>query len=313
MHPNLSFHKEVLNLISPYVHRTPVLTSSSLNDEVGAEFFFKAEHLQRMGAFKMRGATHAAMRLSDSSRKLGLVTHSSGNHGQAVALAAKSLGIPAHVVVPRNAPKSKLEAMIGYGAQISFCEPTQEAREKMAAEIVAETGGHFIHPSNNENVIWGQGTAALELLEDVPNLDIIIVAVGGGGLLAGTCLAAKAINPNIEVIAAEPELVSDAYESLQAGEIIPSSGAATIADGLRTSLGSINFPVIKKYTSEILLVNEDEIAAATKWTWSRMKQIIEPSAGVPLAAVRRYPEKFRGKRVGIILCGGNTDLDALPF
>ncbi|NVK28775.1 MAG: pyridoxal-phosphate dependent enzyme [Flavobacteriia bacterium] len=313
MHPNLSYHQEVLNLIGAHVHHTPVLTSTTLNEELHAEVFFKAEHLQRMGAFKMRGATHAAMRLSEEDRTKGLVTHSSGNHGQAVALAAKSLGIPAYVVVPSNAPKSKLEAMMAYGAKITYCQPTQEAREKMAAEIAAETGAHFIHPSNDENVIWGQGTAALELLQEIPQLDIVMVSVGGGGLLAGTCLAAKAINPDIKVIAAEPELVSDAFESLQAGEIIPSSGAETIADGLRTSLGNINFPIIKEYTSEILLVNESEIARATKWTWERMKQIIEPSAGVPLAAMRRYPEKFKGKRVGIILCGGNTDLESLPF
>ncbi len=273
----------------------------------------KGEHLQRMGAFKMRGATNAALSLSPEELKRGLCTHSSGNHGQAVALAAKSLGVPAYVVVPENAPKSKIDAMLSYGAQLTFCEPIIEARDREAQKIVVETGAHFIHPSNDENIIWGQGTAALELLQDQPDLDIIMVAVGGGGLLAGTCLAAKGVNPDIQVYAAEPELVSDAKESLEAGKIIPSSGSNTIADGLKTSLGHINFPIIKEHTTDILLVSESEIAAATKWTWERMKQLIEPSAGVPLAALRRYPELFRGKKVGIILCGGNTDLSHLPF
>lgn len=313
MKPDLSYHLNVLELISPYVHRTPILTSSTLNQELGAEIYFKAEHLQRMGAFKMRGATHAALKLDPSRRAKGLVTHSSGNHGQAVALAAKSLGIPAYVVVPENAPKSKIEAMLGYGAQLTYCEPVLEARDREAQRIAEQTGAHFIHPSNDEDVIWGQGTAALEMLQDHPDLDIVMVAVGGGGLLAGTCLAAKAFHPEVRIFAAEPEWVSDAKESLDAGKIVLSSGANTVADGLKTSLGNINFPVIREHTEDILLVSEGEIKASTRWAWERMKQLIEPSAGVPIAALRRYAEVFKGRKVGVILCGGNTDLENLPF
>lgn len=313
MDPNLTYHKEVLNKIAPYIHRTPVLTSSTLNDELEAEFYFKAEHLQKMGAFKMRGATFAALSLPEDLRKNGLCTHSSGNHGQAVALAAKSLNIPAYIAIPKNAPASKTAAMKAYGAELFFCESTQEAREAKAAEIENNTGATFIHPSNNANVIWGQGTAALELLEEVPSINTLIVAVGGGGLLAGTCLAAKAINPDIRIYAAEPELASDAYESLKLGEIVPAAPSNTIADGLRTGLGNVNFPIIKAHTEQILKVDENEIALGTRWVWERMKQVIEPSAGVPVAALRRYSHLFKGKKVGIILCGGNTDLDHLPF
>lgn len=313
MKPDLQKHTDILNRISPYIHRTPVLTSSTLNEALGAEVFLKSEHLQKMGAFKMRGATNAALNLNKSQRSKGLVTHSSGNHGQAVALAAKSLNIPAYVVVPTNAPASKVEAMRGYGAQITLCEPTIEARDREARRIAEDTGAHFIHPSNDADVIWGQGTAALELLQDYPDLDIVMVAVGGGGLLAGTCLATKAFNPNIQVYAAEPELVSDAKESFEAGRIIPSTGAITVADGLRTSLGTINFPVISEHTTDILLVSEEEIKDATRWTWERMKQVIEPSAGVPIAALHRYKHLFKGKKIGLILCGGNVDLRELAF
>lgn len=313
MHPDLNYHRSVLEMISPHIHRTPVLTSSSLNEELNAEFFFKAEHLQRMGAFKMRGATHAILNLPKDAVEKGVCTHSSGNHGQAVALAAKSLGMPSTVIVPKNAPKSKVDAMKGYGAEIVYCESTQRDREESSAAFQAKTGAYFIHPSNDENVIWGQGTAALELMEDVPNLDILLVAVGGGGLLAGTCLAAKAMNPSLKIYAGEPELADDAKQSLHAGKIIPAKASTTVADGLRTGLGSVNFPVIHKWVEDILTVSDPEIIAATKWTWERMKQVVEPSAAVPLAVVRRYPELFSNKRVGIILCGGNTDLNQLPF
>lgn len=313
MKPDLQHHNSILKRIAPYIHRTPVLTSKTLNEAIGAEVYLKSEHLQRMGAFKMRGATNAALQLSETQRSKGLVTHSSGNHGQAVALAAQSLGIPSYVIVPENAPKSKIDAMRGYGAELTFCEPLIEARDREARKVAERTGAHFIHPSNDPDVIWGQGTAALELLEDHPDLDIVLVAVGGGGLLAGTCLAAKAFNPKIEVYAAEPELVSDAKESLDAGKLIPSSGANTVADGLKTSLGDVNFPIIKEHTTDILLVSEEQIKESTRWTWERMKQLIEPSAGVPMAALRRYHDLFRGKKVGIILCGGNVDLTQLAL
>ncbi|TNE27648.1 MAG: pyridoxal-phosphate dependent enzyme [Bacteroidetes bacterium] len=313
MHPDLNYHRSVLEKISPHIHRTPVLTSSTLNAEFNAEFFFKAEHLQRMGAFKMRGATHAILQLPADAVEKGVCTHSSGNHGQAVALAARTLGIPCSVIVPKNAPKSKVEAMEGYGARLIYCEATQADREATAADFQDRTGAYFIHPSNDEDVIWGQGTAALELMEDVHDLDILLVAVGGGGLLAGTCLAAVAMNPSIEIYAGEPELADDAKRSLQAGEIIPARASTTVADGLRTGLGSVNFPVIKEHVRDILTVSDPQIIEATRWTWERMKQVIEPSAGVPLAVVRAYPELFQHKRVGIILCGGNTDLSHLPF
>ncbi len=313
MHPDLPFHQLVLERIAPFVHRTPVLTSSILNAELNTRVYFKSEHLQRMGAFKMRGATNAALQLSEAERINGLCTHSSGNHGQAVALAAASLNVPAFVVVPKNAPVTKVEAMKAYGAQLTFCEPTQEAREQAALEIINRTGATFIHPSNDPNVIWGQGTAVLELLQDHPQIDALLIAVGGGGLLAGSCLAAKAINPNIKVYGAEPSLVPDAKESLDAGYIIPSPSFPTVADGLRTSLGSHNFPVISEFVEDILLVEEEEIIRNTKWTWEYMKQVIEPSAAVPLAALRNNQEMFKNKHVGIVLCGGNVDLSNLPF
>ncbi len=313
MKPDLNFHRAVLKKIEHYVHRTPVLSSSTLDKELNAHIYFKSEHLQRMGAFKMRGATHAALNLNVEQRAKGLCTHSSGNHGQAVALAAKSLGIPAFVVVPENAPKIKVDAMRSYGAELIFCESTQAARERTAHEIVERTGAHFIHPSNDRDVIWGQGTAALEMLEDHPQIDTLLVAVGGGGLLAGTCLAAKAFNSKIEVWASEPELVPDAKQSLDSGHIVPSPGLPTIADGLRTSLGDQNFPIIREHTCDIILVSEEEIKRAMKWTMDHMKQVIEPSAAVPLAALRKEPQHFKGRHVGIILCGGNTDLANLPF
>lgn len=308
MEPNLEHHKGVLQKIAPHINHTPVFTSRQLNEEIGAQIYFKGEHLQRMGAFKMRGATYAASQLSEDNRAHGLCTHSSGNHGQAVALAAKSFGVPAYIAVPHNAPKSKVDAMIAYGAELTFCDPTVEARESAAQSIVEKTGAHFIHPSNDSDVIWGQGTAVLELLEEHPDIDTILVAVGGGGLLAGSCLAAKAFNPNIEIYAAEPDTADDAYESLEVGHIVPPKKSNTIADGLRTGLGDINFSVIKSYTSGIFRVSDEEIEHAMKWTWERMKQVIEPSAAVPLAAIRRYAPEFKGRRIGIILCGGNVNL-----
>lgn len=313
MTPDLTYHRQVQERIRPYVNRTPVLTSSTLNEIVGGEIFFKSEHLQRMGAFKMRGAMNAAMNLPVNRRSAGLCTHSSGNHGQAVALAAKSLGIPAYVVVPENIPEIKLNALRAYGAQITFCAPTQEERERVSAEVARKTGAHFIHPSNDPDVIWGQGTAALELLDEVPSLDTIVVSVGGGGLIAGTSLAAKAINSDIRIIGAEPEIAADAKESLESGRIVSPYPSDTIADGLRTGLGNVNFPVIREHVGQILTVGEEDIRSSTRWVWERMKQLIEPSAGVAVAALTTYPEEFRNRRTGVILCGGNTDLTRLPF
>lgn len=313
MLPDIQYHKMVHTRIAPFIHRTPVFTSSTLNEELNATVYFKGEHLQRMGAFKMRGAMNAVLALSELERAKGVCTHSSGNHGQALALAARSLAIPCYVVVPKNAPKSKTDAMLSYGAELIYCESTQSAREETVRKVAQKTGAHFVHPSNDPDVIWGQGTATLELVEEHPEIDTVLVAVGGGGLLAGTCLAAKALHPNIEIYAAEPALAADAKESLDSGKIVPAKSSNTIADGLRTGLGDLNFPIIKEYTKDILTVDEHEIAQATRWTWERMKQVIEPSAGVPLAALRRYPEKFTGRTVGVILCGGNVDLNNLSF
>ena len=299
--------------IRPYIHRTPVLTSSSLNAISGADLYFKCENFQKMGAFKMRGATNAILQLSESQRAKGVVTHSSGNMAQAVSLAAKTLGIPAYIVMPDNAPEVKKAAVRGYGGQITECFPTIEVREKTANEIIAQTGAAFLHPSDDLQVIHGQGTAAMEILEDHPDMDYLCTPVGGGGLLAGTAMAAHHFGTDCEVVAGEPRAADDAYWSLKAGKIIKNLKADTIADGLRTHLGSINFPIIQDHVKTIIRVEEGEIIAAMRLVWERMKIIIEPSCAVPLAAVLLEPDRFREKKVGIIITGGNVDLGKLPF
>ncbi len=299
--------------IKPYIHRTPVLSSSALNEISGAEVFFKCENFQRMGAFKMRGATNAALQLPENQQARGLVTHSSGNMAQAVSLAAKSLGIPAYIVMPDNAPQVKKDAVAGYGGQITECYPSIEERQKVADGIVEKTQAAFLHPSDNLDVILGQGTAAMELLEDQPDLDYVCVPVGGGGLLAGTALAAHHFGKSCKTIAGEPRAADDAYWSLKAGKIIKNLKADTIADGLRTHLGDINFPIIQKYVEEVIRVEEGEIIAAMRMIWERMKIIIEPSCAVPFAAILLEPQKFKDKKVGVILTGGNVDLAKLPF
>ncbi len=299
--------------IKPYVHRTPVMTSTALNEIADIELFFKCENFQKMGAFKMRGATNAILQLSDADRANGVVTHSSGNMAQAVALAAKSLGVPAYIVMPENAPKVKKAAVAGYGGQITESVSTIEARQAAADKLVAEHGAAFLHPSNDLEVIIGQGTAAMELLEEEPDLDYILTPVGGGGLLAGTALAAHHFGNNCKTIAGEPRAADDAYWSLKAGKIIKNLKADTVADGLRTHLGDINFPIIQKYVEEIIRVEEGEIITAMRMIWERMKIIIEPSCAVPFAAALLEKEKFKGKKVGVIITGGNVDLDNLPF
>ncbi len=305
--------REAAERIKPYIHRTPVMTCRTLNAMCGAELFFKCEHFQKVGAFKFRGACNTVFSLTEEEASHGVITHSSGNHGAAVALAARLRDIKAFVVMPRNAPKVKKTAVAGYGAEIIFCESTSQARETTCANITAETGATFIHPSNAFRVICGQGTAALEFCEDVQELDIVMTPLGGGGLLSGTAIVVSAVSPNTAVIGAEPKNADDAYRSLQAGKIIPSLHPQTIADGLRTSLGDLTFPILQHYLQEIVLVSEEAIIEAMRHIWERMKIVVEPSAAVPLGAVFSNTASFSGKRIGIILSGGNVDLEKLPI
>ncbi|MBL7792378.1 MAG: pyridoxal-phosphate dependent enzyme [Saprospiraceae bacterium] len=301
--------------IASFIHRTPVMTCSTIDKMTGAELYFKCENFQKVGAFKMRGAASAALRLSAEQASRGLATHSSGNHAQAVARAAQQLGVPAYIVMPSNAPAIKQAATRGYGAEITFCAPTVEARETALQEVVARTGATFIHPYNDYNVIAGQATAALELLEDTAAkpLQIVMAPVGGGGLMSGTALAVRYTSPGIQVFGAEPKAVDDAWRSLHSGHIASNATTQTIADGLRTNLGEKTFDIIRHHVDEIYTVSEEAIIAAMRLVWERMKIIIEPSCAVPLAAVFSYPDVFRGKRVGLILTGGNVDLGELPW
>ncbi|MDY2585714.1 pyridoxal-phosphate dependent enzyme [Winogradskyella aquimaris] len=299
--------------IKPFIHRTPVLKSSLLDDMVGAQIHFKCENFQKMGAFKMRGAASAIVALTEAERQKGVVTHSSGNFAQAVALAAKQLKVKAYIVMPENAPRVKKEAVKAYGGNIIECESTPEAREKTAERIENETGATFLHPSNQDEVILGNSTAAIELLQERPDLDIILAPVGGGGLIAGTALAAHYFGNDCKVIGGEPFEVDDAYRSLKSGKIERNTTTNTVADGLRTYLGDRNFPIIQKYVDRIIRVDEKEIIRAMKLIWERMKIIIEPSCAVPFAAVLREKERFKSKKIGIILSGGNVDVTKLPF
>ena len=313
VYPTLENIKEAHTRIKSYINRTPVLTSSALNEMFGIDFYFKCENFQKIGAFKYRGATNAVRLLSDSEAEKGVATHSSGKHAAALSLAAQKRGIPAYIVMPKNAPEIKKIAVEGYGAKITFCEPTLEAREETLEKVQKETGAAFIHPYNNFNVICGQGTAALELLEDYPFLDIVIAPVGGGGLLSGTAVTTKSVNPGIKVFAAEPLNADDAYRSFKQGTIAPAVKPNTIADGLLTSLGSITFPIIQQHVDDIITAKEETIVRAMRLIWERMKIIIEPSSAVPLASVIENISLFKGKKVGIILSGGNVDLNHLPF
>ena len=299
--------------IRPYIHYTPVLSSKSINEIVGAELFFKCENLQKVGAFKFRGACNSVFSLSDAEAQNGVCTHSSGNHAAALALAARMRGIPAYIVMPENAPEIKKIAVAGYGAQITFCTPTLEARESTLKKVAAETGATEIHPYNYFNVICGQGTAAKELIEEIGLLDVVMAPVGGGGLLSGTALSAKALLPNALVIAAEPAGADDAFRSFYSKTLQPSVAPKTIADGLLTSLGSLTFPIIMNEVDQIATVSEESIVAAMRMIWERMKIIIEPSSAVPLAAILENKVDVKGKKVGIILSGGNVDLGKLPF
>ena len=301
------------NRIKPFIHDTPVLTSNYVNEITGGEVYFKCENFQKMGAFKMRGAANAILKLSDEQKNNGVVTHSSGNHAQAISLAAKKIGIKAYIVMPSNAPKIKKDAVKGYGGELIECEPNLESREAAAKDLVDSKRATFIHPSNNLDVIIGQGTASKELIEQYGSFDHILVPIGGGGLIAGSALAAKFFGDNCSVIGTEPFEVDDAYRSLLSGKIETNITTNTIADGLRTQLGDKNFPIILNEVKEIIRITEDEIIDSMKLIWQRLKIICEPSCSLPLAGVLKNKYKFKGKKIGIVITGGNIDLDNLPL
>ena len=313
--------QEAAQRIAGQVHETPVLTSQTMDalasqDGVARQLFFKCENLQRIGAFKIRGAMNAVLALDDETAKRGVVTHSSGNHAQALALAARTRGIPAHIVMPSNSPAVKCDAVRGYGGQIVFCEPTQESRESNANRIAEETGATLIPPYDDDAVIAGQGTIALELFRSHPDLDAVIVPLGGGGMISGIALAYRELAPHVQVIGAEPALAADAFESKASGALVAQKKPLTIADGLRTSLGKHTFPVVRDVVSSIVLVDEDAIIQSMRLVFERMKLVIEPSAGVSVAVAtgRGQTELAPSlKRIGVILCGGNVNLDALPW
>lgn len=311
--PSFAKIREAAARINPYVHHTPVYTSTTLNSICQAELFFKAENMQKVGAFKARGAVNAVFSLNEKEARQGVATHSSGNHAAALAYAARCRGIKAYVVMPDSAPAVKKTAVAGYGAEITYCTPTQQAREETLNQLVRRTGAIFIHPYDNIDVIAGQGTSAFELLSQVPGLDTVIAPVGGGGLLSGTSLAVSGLKPDLTVIGAEPLEADDAFRSLQAGKIIPVEKPDTIADGLRTSLGELTFPIIKKHVAAIMTATEPAIIEAMRMIWERMKIIVEPSAAVTLAVLLSRRDEIKGFRMGLILSGGNADLDNLPW
>ena len=294
--------------ISPYIHRTPVITSKTLNDQSGMTLFFKCENLQKVGAFKARGAMNAVLSLTPEESNKGVATHSSGNHGQALAWAARQQGIPAYIVMPKNSPKVKVDAVRGYSADVTLCEPTLQAREDTLNRVIQKTGAHFVHPYNDYRVMAGQATCAKELIEDMPELDLIFAPVGGGGLLSGTAMSANLLSDLVKVIGCEPEMADDAYQSFQAGRLIPSVNPDTIADGLKTSLGDKTFPVIHQMVDQIVTVSEAEITSTMQLVWERLKLVIEPSAAVSLAGLLKHSDRFKGLKAGVIFTGGNVDL-----
>ena len=297
--------------IKPFIHKTPVLSSKTLNTISGAELFFKCENFQKIGAFKIRGGMNAVLSLPEEKRRKGIATHSSGNHAQAIAFAAKEVGTKAFIVMPENSPKVKVDAVKGYGAEVFFCEPNQQARETLLQEIVDKTSAEFIHPYNNYDVITGQATCAKELIEEIPGLDCIVTPVGGGGLLSGSLLSAHYFSPSTTVYAGEPEGAADAVLSIKSGKIEKAPFVKTIADGLLTTLGDKTFSIIHKHVKDILTVNDQEIIDAMRLVYERMKLVVEPSGVVPLAAVLKNKELFAGKRVGVIFSGGNVELSKL--
>ena len=299
--------------IKPHIHRTPILTSEYLNDLTGAEMFFKCENFQKAGAFKVRGASNAVFGLSEADAKNGVATHSSGNHGLSLSYAAGRRGIPVSVVIPRTAPQAKKDAMRGYGATIVECEPSTSSREATFAKVQEETGADFVHPYNDPRVIAGQATCSRELLEQVEGLDAVIAPIGGGGMISGTCLTLSTVAPQVEIYAAEPEQADDAYRSFKAGHIIADDAPVTIADGLKVPLKERTWHFVSNHVTDILLASEQEIIDAMHLTWQRMKIVIEPSCAVPLATIMKNRDVFAGKRVGVIITGGNVDLKSLPW
>ena len=299
--------------IGPYIHRTPVMTSSFLNGLAGSELFFKCENFQKAGAFKARGASNAVFGLAEEKSKKGVATHSSGNHALSLSYAAGRRGIPCHVVMPRTAPQAKKDAVIGYGGKITECEPSTTNREETFAKVQAETGAEFVHPYNDPRVIVGQATCSRELVEDVDNLDAVVAPIGGGGMISGSCLTLSNIAPRTKIYAAEPKNADDAYRSFKAGYIITDDAPQTVADGLKVPLKELTWRFVSKHVTDILLATEEEIVDAMKLIWKRMKIIVEPSSSLPLATILKNPDTFRGKRVGVIVTGGNVDLDKLPW
>lgn len=299
--------------IAPYIHRTPVLTSSYFNELTGAQLFFKCENFQKAGAFKVRGASNAVFGLSDAEAAKGVCTHSSGNHALSLSYAAGRRGIPCNVVMPRTAPEAKKAAVRGYGGTITECEPSTTSREEVFAEVQARTGGNFVHPYNDPRVIAGQGTCSRELMEQTGGLDMVVAPIGGGGMISGTCLTLSNIAPETQIIASEPEQADDAYRSFKAGYIIADDAPQTIADGLKVPLKELTWHFVSNHVSDILTASEEEIVEAMKLTWQRMKLVMEPSCAVPLATILKNKEKFAGKRVGVIVTGGNVDLAKLPW
>jgi threonine dehydratase len=299
--------------IEPHIHRTPVLTSRMLNELTGAELFFKCESFQKAGAFKARGASNAVFGLSDAQAAKGVATHSSGNHGTCLSYAAGRRGIPCTVVMPRTAPQAKKDAVRGYGGRVVECEPSTSSREAVFAEVVAESGAEFVHPYNDPRVIAGQATCSAELIEQVADLDAVIAPIGGGGMVSGTCLTLSNLAPAIKIYAAEPLNADDAARSFRAGHIIADDAPDTVADGLKVPLKELTWHFVHNHVTDILTATEEEIVDAMKLIWKRMKIVMEPSSAVPLATIIKNPEVFAGKRVGVIITGGNVDLDKLPW
>jgi len=311
--PTFDDVKVARDRITPYIHKTPVLTSTFMNDLTGAELFFKCENFQKAGAFKVRGASNAVFGLSDEIAAKGVATHSSGNHALSLSYAAGRRGIPCHVVMPRTAPQAKKDAVIGYGGIITECEPSTTSREAVFAEVQAATGADFVHPYNDPRVIAGQATCSLELLEQTGGLDAVVAPIGGGGMISGTCLALSNVAPDTKIYAAEPKNADDAYRSFKAGHIIADDAPETVADGLKVPLKDLTWHFVSTHVEDILIATEEEIVDAMKLIWQRMKIVVEPSSAVPLATILKNKDLFAGKRVGVIITGGNVDMDKLPW
>ena len=311
--PGLPDMQAARERIARHIHRTPIFTSRMLNELSGAELFFKCENFQKAGAFKARGAANAVFSLSDDEAARGVATHSSGNHGTCLSYAAGRRGIPCTVVMPRTAPQAKKDAVKGYGGRVVLCEPSTSSREAVFAQVVAETGAEYVHPYNDPRVIAGQATCSAELIEQVEGLDAVVAPIGGGGMISGTCLTLSNLAPAIKIYAAEPEQADDAYRSFKAGHIIADDAPNTVADGLKVPLKDLTWHFVRNHVTDVLTASEEEIVDAMKLTWKRLKIVMEPSSAVPLAAILKNRDAFAGKRVGVIITGGNVDLDKLPW